>query len=53
MNGKKERKMGEGKKKADGGKRMQLLCVYAREKETDKESGVPPAAVCRLGIHGG
>lgn len=53
MNGKIRKEDGGREEKSWWGKRMQLLCVYAREKETDKESGVPPAAVCRLGVHGG
>lgn len=28
-------------------------CVYLTEEGKDRGSGVPPAAVCRLGVHGG
>lgn len=46
------------KKKADMERGCGLsLCVCVsgreREKEEEKGSGVPPAAVCRLGVHGG
>lgn len=35
------------------GARMQPLCVCGGEEEEEGGSGVPPAAVCRLGVHGG
>lgn len=48
---KKKGRWGKGRKKLMGKEDAASLCVC--ERETDKESGVPPAAVCRLGVHGG
>lgn len=44
---------GDGRKKADVGWMVEPLCVYVGETEKERGSGVPPAAVCRLGVHGG
>lgn len=55
--GKTGRWMGDGSKKkkemlmwgVDAG----FVCVYVRGEEKERGSGAPPAAVCRLGVHGG